>query len=37
MVDAVTVAPGGNWNSDAEGDDEKFVIWKVVDTDATLT
>ena len=31
------VAPGGNWNSDAEGDDEYSVIWKLVESDATLT
>ena len=32
-----TVAPGGNWNSDGAGDDEKLVIWKLVESDATLT
>jgi hypothetical protein len=30
VVDVVMVAPGGSWNRDGEGDDEKFVISKLV-------
>ena len=37
VVVVVRVAPGGSWNSDGEGDEEKFVIWKLVEFDATLT
>ena len=37
VVDVVMVAPGGNWNSDGEGDDVKSVISKLVESDATLT
>ena len=37
VVVVVIVAPGGSWNNDGEGDDEKFVIWKLVESDATLT
>ena len=33
----MTVAPGGSWNNDGDGEDEKFVIWKLVESDATLT
>jgi hypothetical protein len=37
VLTVVTVAPGGNANNDGEGDVEKFVISKLVGSDATLT
>ena len=36
VVTVVTVASGESSINDA-GDDAKFVIWKLVDSDATLT